>query len=846
MKSKQISYICVIILLLNLITIPIENNVQASNDWSPYLRISILEYSEDLYDYLDDSWLGDPLFYGDPYFRIELDEDADGTYDNDIRSETFEDSPDLINPFYYDFVLLGNYSSIKFSITVWDEDILDDDQLDYVPSASSYSYSHTLDYQSLKTGPITFGPYDGENDNQSAEKDCYIIYKAELFNWNVAPILGDIEVIGKSDLYVSQYEPVYLSASCFDPNADTLTFEWDFGDGHGDSNDVGYNIYTETGSFSVSLTVYDTVTSSTVSATVHVVEFAYSQYINSNEIDSEYDSYGLITDYTKILYPEISTEYVNIPWPFEIMFWISLVVDVEISHVGDLIVDVTDFKDDYYDIENSLYSSNDEYIISILPHFEINFLGYGDSFDNVKTFDLPIPTTNPQYPDQSSIEIKGTTFYFWNVMVEVDDLIASDSLGDVHQIDTSFNVATIDLIPYIDALINSGLPGWSSLMSIGQQFSDWMGLEFDRTMDLMFNIDLTTLIMDEIWLHQKTTSSYIWDDSNTPIDGTWDDTTTTGPLSFTGPIEVSVNYTDSGHLTDMYPYLVHLAMVEVSGSLDLKYGYTSIWSHYNNTVNLLDLSAYGVSITDRKFTTSFFTGYFYVTPPPDFDNDGIPDERDTDDDNDGVPDLTDAFPFDPLESLDSDLDGIGNNADNDDDDDGIFDSNDAFPLDPDEDTDTDKDGIGDNADTDDDDDGVLDSKDDFPLDSNETIDSDSDGIGDNADNDDDDDGTPDSKDDFPLDPDEDTDTDSDGIGDNEDEDDDGDGVSDTEDIAPKDSAISNDESSSFLWIILLVIIVVVVVVGIAFARKKPPQQQQQQQYQQPLNQPPSYPPPPSG
>jgi hypothetical protein len=70
----------------------------------------------------------------------------------------------------------------------------------------------------------------------------------------------------------------------------------------------------------------------------------------------------------------------------------------------------------------------------------------------------------------------------------------------------------------------------------------------------------------------------------------------------------------------------------------------------------------------------------------------------TDSDNDGTPDLSDAFPQNPLEALDSDGDGIGNNADLDDDNDGVDDSEDIFPYNPDEQSDSDMDGIGDNAD----------------------------------------------------------------------------------------------------------------------------------------------------
>ena len=157
-------------------------------------------------------------------------------------------------------------------------------------------------------------------------------------------------------------------------------------------------------------------------------------------------------------------------------------------------------------------------------------------------------------------------------------------------------------------------------------------------------------------------------------------------------------------------------------------------------------------------------------PPslPDFDNDGIADNVDTDDDNDGIADTSDAFPFDASEWLDTDLDGVGDNADEDDDNDGTPDIDDAFPLDSTEQTDTDADGIGNNADEDDDNDGTPDIDDAFPLDPTEQIDTDGDGIGNNADEDDDNDGVPDSEDAFPLDPNESADADGDGIGDNAD------------------------------------------------------------------------------
>jgi hypothetical protein len=72
--------------------------------------------------------------------------------------------------------------------------------------------------------------------------------------------------------------------------------------------------------------------------------------------------------------------------------------------------------------------------------------------------------------------------------------------------------------------------------------------------------------------------------------------------------------------------------------------------------------------------------------------------EDVDTDGDGTPDIRDAFPNNPLESLDTDKDGIGNVVDNDDDGDGYSDNVDVFPLDPLEWIDTDGDSIGDNSD----------------------------------------------------------------------------------------------------------------------------------------------------
>ncbi len=213
------------------------------------------------------------------------------------------------------------------------------------------------------------------------------------------------------------------------------------------------------------------------------------------------------------------------------------------------------------------------------------------------------------------------------------------------------------------------------------------------------------------------------------------------------------------------------------------------WDQFNSDADNNDADNDGVEDAEDAFP-------FDPIEWLDTDNDGIGNNADPDDDNDEVVDSEDAFPLDATEWLDTDNDGTGNNADLDDDNDGYADSEDAFPLDATERLDTDNDGIGNNADPDDDNDGYLDSEDAFPLDATERLDTDSDGTGNNADLDDDNDGVADSNDTFPLDATEWLDTDSDGTGNNADLDDDNDGVADSNDAYPLDASRSSSNAST--------------------------------------------------
>lgn len=81
----------------------------------------------------------------------------------------------------------------------------------------------------------------------------------------------------------------------------------------------------------------------------------------------------------------------------------------------------------------------------------------------------------------------------------------------------------------------------------------------------------------------------------------------------------------------------------------------STYGYYNRTVDFDPSVDSTDNHTPIKFNDVFLTKYRFIA----------------DSDQDGVPDAVDAFPFDPMESVDTDGDGIGDNADEDADNDGL-------------------------------------------------------------------------------------------------------------------------------------------------------------------------------
>jgi PKD repeat protein len=239
-------------------------------------------------------------------------------------------------------------------------------------------------------------------------------------------------------------------------------------------------------------------------------------------------------------------------------------------------------------------------------------------------------------------------------------------------------------------------------------------------------------------------------------------------------------------------------------------GYSTNWQYGPNTTHVYYSAGNYTAklyVMDSNFTDSDSCMIFVTTGW----NPG-PFPKDTD--GDGYNDDEDAFPLDPTQWSDKDGDGFGDNKDGkkpdlfpddpsewaDTDGDGYGDNTDEFPEDPDEWIDTDGDGQGDNSDEfpdnadewiDTDDDGKGDNEDEFPEDPTEWSDLDKDGHGDFSDK-------------FPSDPNEWEDTDNDTVGDNSDmfpndptewRDLDLDGVGDNSDMFPQEPTQWEDRDS---------------------------------------------------
>ncbi|MHC1709946.1 MAG: hypothetical protein AB9819_06020 [Methanomassiliicoccales archaeon] len=145
----------------------VGNNADFYDQGNGKIRIAITRYQGD--------GSSDALSPGDPYFTILVDTNSDGIDDLTYTSQVFQDSELISNPYAVTFDLPDYVTSFKFSIRVWDSDIGGDQQIDYVPSGSGYSYTHTAPSPYSESWT-----YDGSDDMEGGEIDCELRYSISV------------------------------------------------------------------------------------------------------------------------------------------------------------------------------------------------------------------------------------------------------------------------------------------------------------------------------------------------------------------------------------------------------------------------------------------------------------------------------------------------------------------------------------------------------------------------------------------------------------------------------------------------------------------------------------------
>lgn len=111
---------------------------------------------------------------GDPFFRISVDVNNDGTYESTYTSGIFTDTELLTAPYSVTVDLADDTDVIKFSIIVYDSDLEGDYIIDYCPSSAGTYYIHTV--------PAPFSEdwsYNGSDDGLS-ETDCILDYSLSV------------------------------------------------------------------------------------------------------------------------------------------------------------------------------------------------------------------------------------------------------------------------------------------------------------------------------------------------------------------------------------------------------------------------------------------------------------------------------------------------------------------------------------------------------------------------------------------------------------------------------------------------------------------------------------------
>ena len=128
----------------------------------------------------------------DPYFIIKVDIESDGTWDETVQSQTFDDgdfTTDILFELKVD--VRDDLKNLTFVIEIWDEDqFSDDEEIDYSESSALFWDEHVLELRGAEYEKGVSSPYaeiyesDGTQDSNSGENDCQLRYWIQVYEYN--------------------------------------------------------------------------------------------------------------------------------------------------------------------------------------------------------------------------------------------------------------------------------------------------------------------------------------------------------------------------------------------------------------------------------------------------------------------------------------------------------------------------------------------------------------------------------------------------------------------------------------------------------------------------------------
>ena len=353
--------------------------------------------------------------------------------------------------------------------------------------------------------------------------------------------------------------PILFDATCsYDLDNDDLSYSWKIS-GIEVSTSEKMSVNGSSGQLDVQFELSDNYSSNdTVDSSIGVVSFPTSQYPTIDSVE-----YALNASYTinsqNVLYDNntISPEWTD----WEIIgsqIGIGLGIESRITQYSETTL--------LFDHDNA--SKETQVILSQISSrtetaLKVNLILIVRNVDNgtETIYDMPMPTSEEIYENQSSIPIPQTSFpffktvYYWDRLAVVDDGIWIDGMSSNTQLD--LEMPTLDLIKYIELVIQA-IPGSQlPLIFLG------IAVDYNLYIDIDLDFDINNEGDIQIFYRPEPTSNGLYFDSTLTVDqqdnetcNLYPFTTLDSSIDIYGSIGLRLRIAQPGWLTFGLGYLV--------------------------------------------------------------------------------------------------------------------------------------------------------------------------------------------------------------------------------------------------------------------------------------------------